>query len=185
MKPAEVCTPDDVRQILEERNAQHVTIAITDMQGLLRGKYVSRKKLLSILENGWGVPPLIMALDPDDVIMDAPGIADGSDGFADGFARLLPATCREIPWEAPQRNLLFLAEYSDQTEAICPRGVYRRIEQKARDMGFQPYHALEYEFTLFDETAHSAFEKGYRDLKLATPLKTYLVLQRQDRKSVV
>ncbi len=179
MKPAEVRTPDDVRRILEERDAEHVTIAMTDMQGLLRGKYISRNKLLSVLDNGWGLAPLNLALDLDDVIMQAPGIADGSDGFADGSARLLPATCREIPWEAPQRNLLFLAEYSDQTEAICPRAVYRRIEQKARDMGFQPYHALEYEFTLFQESALSAFEKGYRDLKLATPLKTYLVLQRQ------
>jgi glutamine synthetase len=179
MKPAEVRTPDDVRRILEERDAEHVTIAMTDMQGLLRGKYVSRNKLLSVLDNDWGLAPVTLALDPDDVIMEAPGIADGSDGFADGTGRLLPATCREIPWEAPQRNLLFLAEYSDKTEAICPRAVYRRIEQKARDMGFQPYHALEYEFTLFEETALSAFEKGYRDLKLATPFKTYLVLQRQ------
>ena len=179
MKPEDVRTAEDVRQIVEERNAEHATIGLTDMQGLLRGKYVSRDKLLSVLDHDWGMPPLVLALDFDDVIMEAPVIADGSDGFADGTARLLPATCREIPWESPRRNLFFLAEYSGDTEPICPRAIYRRIEQKAHDMGYLPYHALEYEFTLFEETAVSAFEKGYRDLKLATPFKTYEVLQRQ------
>ena len=46
-------------------DAQHVTIAITDMQGLLRGKYVSRNKLLLVLESGWGVAPLTLALGCD------------------------------------------------------------------------------------------------------------------------
>lgn len=179
MKPAEVRTAEDVRKIVEERDIEHATIALADMHGLLRGKYISRDKLLSVLDHEWGMPPVVLALDFDDVIMEAPEIADGSDGFADGTARLLPETCREIPWESPRRNLLFLAEYSGDAERICPRAIYRRIEQKAADMGFVPYHALEYEFTLFEETALSAHEKGYRDLKLATPFKTYEVLQRQ------
>ena len=58
-------------------------MAIADMQGLLRGKYVSWSKLLLVLESGWGVAPLTLALDPDDMITKAPGIVDGSDGFAD------------------------------------------------------------------------------------------------------
>ena len=179
MKAEDVRTANDVRRIVEEQNVQHATIGLTDTQGLLRGKYVSRDKLLSVLEHDWGMAPLVLALDFDDVIMEAPLIADSSYGYGDGTARLLPETCREIPWESPRRNLLFLAEFSGNMERICPRGIYRRIEQKARDMGFLPYHALEYEFTLFEETALSAFEKGYRDLKPATPLKTYEVLLRQ------
>ena len=179
MTPKEVTGAEDMRRIVEERGAENVTIALSDMHGLLRGKYISRDKLFSVLENGWGMPPLVLALDFEDVIMAAPVISDGSDGYADTMTRALPETCREIPWESPRRNLLLLAEYAGETEAICPRGIYRRIARKAADMGFQPYHALEYEFTMFEETALSAHEKDYRGLTLATPLKTYEVIQRQ------
>ena len=179
MKTSDVRTAEDLRHIVEERDAKNVTIAMTDTNGLLRGKYISRDKLFSVLEGGWGMPPMILALDFDDVIMEAPVIADGSDGYADAFARALPETCREIPWESPQRNLLVLAEYTGEEEEICPRGVYRSIEKMTADMGFQPYHALEYEFTMFEETALSAHAKDYRGLQLATPLKSYEVIQRQ------
>ena len=179
MKTSDVRTAEDLRHIVEERDAKNVTIAMTDTNGLLRGKYSSRDKLYSVLENGWGMPPLVLALDFDDVVMEAPQIADGSDGYVDTMTRALPETCREIPWETPGRNLLILAEFAGEHEEICPRGIYRRIEKMAGDMGFQPYHALEYEFTMFEETALSAHEKDYRDLQLSTPLLTYEVIQRQ------
>ena len=179
MIPSEVRNAEDLRRIVEERDAKNVTIALSDMHGLLRGKYISRDKLESVLEGGWGNPPVMLALDFEDVIMEAPVIADGSDGFADTFARALPETCREIAWESPARNLLLLAEFAGEFEDICPRGIYRRVAKMAADMGFQPYHALEYEFTMFEETALSAHQKDYRDLTLATPLVTYEVIQRQ------
>ena len=81
--------------------------------------------------------------------------------------RILPETCREIPFEP--NTLLFLCEFADKAEALCPRGVLRRAIEKAREMGFEPYAALEYEFFLFDETPHSVREKGYRNLKNITP----------------
>ncbi|MBT5675440.1 MAG: glutamine synthetase [Rhodospirillaceae bacterium] len=179
MTPSEVQSAEDMRRIVEERGAKNVTIAMSDMHGLLRGKYISRDKLNSVLENGWGMPPLILALDFDDIIMEATEDLDGSDGYADVMARALPETCREIPWESPERNLLMLAEFAGDMEALCPRGIYRRIAQKAADMGFQPYHACELEFTMFDETALSAHDKGYQNLDISTPLKTYEVIQRQ------
>lgn len=179
MIPRDVHTAADLRRIIEKRGAKNVTIALTDTNGLLRGKYVSRNKFLSALDSGWTMPPLVLATHFDDVIYNAPIIADGSDGYADTPTRILPETCREIPWEAPERNLLVLAEFEDEFTDICPRGVYRRIEKLAGEMGFQPYHALEYEFTLFEENAQTAFQKGYRDLTPATPLITYEVIQRQ------
>ncbi|MDP7344140.1 MAG: glutamine synthetase, partial [Alphaproteobacteria bacterium] len=112
MIPSEVRNAEDLRRIVEERDAKNVTIALSDMHGLLRGKYISRDKLESVLEGGWGNPPVMLALDFEDVIMEAPVIADGSDGFADTFARALPETCREIAWESPARNLLLLAEFA-------------------------------------------------------------------------
>ena len=48
------------------------------MQGLLRGKYMSRGKFLGALESGFGMPPVIYALDPTDAILEIPGLSDDS-----------------------------------------------------------------------------------------------------------
>ena len=183
MNPRDVRTVEDARRIVEERNADHVNVAVTDMHGLLRGKYMHKDKFLSSLEGGFGLPPLIFALDHTDAILEVPGLADASSGFPDGVARILPETCREIPWEPATRNLFFLAEMAGEDEAICPRAIYRRVEARARDMGFRPLHALEPEFTLFNETATSAYDKGYRDLQISSPHKAYEVLFRQQVRS--
>src|SRR5688572_33235228 len=77
--------------------------------------------------------------------------------------RVVPETCRQIPFE--NDTLFFLSEFAPPAEAICPRGILRKMVEKARGMGFEPYGAVEYEFFLFEETAHSVRQKNYRDLK--------------------
>ena len=43
---------EDLCRIVEERDAKNVSIALSGTNGLLRGKYISRDKLFSVLENG-------------------------------------------------------------------------------------------------------------------------------------
>jgi glutamine synthetase len=179
MKPSEVRSVADARKIVEERNAQHVTLGVPDLQGFLRGKYVSRDKFLSALDKGFGLPVVIYALDPTDVILEVSGLSDPGAGFHDGAVRILPESCREIPWEPVHRNLFFLGQFGEDGARYCPRAVYQRVADRSTGMGFRPFHACELEFTLFEETARSAFEKGYRDLQISSPHKSYEVLLRQ------
>jgi glutamine synthetase len=65
--------------------------------------------------------------------------------------------------------LFFLSEFRDEAEGICPRGVLRRVVQRASDMGFSALSSFEYEFFLFDETPYSVREKGFRNLRPITP----------------
>ncbi|WP_415721368.1 hypothetical protein [Photobacterium ganghwense] len=65
--------------------------------------------------------------------------------------------------------LLFIAEFDGEAEKVCPRGALRRTLQKADAMGFDVFAALEYEFFMFNETPHSAREKGFRNLETITP----------------
>lgn len=103
MSPDEVRNSNDLRQLIESRDVEYVTVAMPDMQGLLRGKYMSRSKFLGALESGFGMPPVVFALDPTDAILDMPGVSDDGCSFPDGVARILPETLpetlREIPWE--------------------------------------------------------------------------------------
>ena len=49
---SDVHSIEDLCRIVEERDAKNVSIALSGTNGLLRGKYISRDKLFSLLENG-------------------------------------------------------------------------------------------------------------------------------------
>ena len=183
MTPSDVRSTEDARKLIEGRDVDHVVICVPDLQCFLRGKYISRAKALGALEKGFALPGVVYALDPTDVILEVPGLSDDSVGFEDGNVRLIPETCREIPWEPPHRNLFFMGQFEDKFQAICPRAVYNRVAARCAEMGFRPFHSCELEFTLFDETARSAHEKGYRNLQLSSPHKAYELLLRQEVRS--
>lgn len=179
MQPGEVRSADDVRSIVEETEAEFVTVGLVDTQGTLRGKYLSRRKFLSALEHGIGIPAVTLGIDYTDVIFENAAVAKADTGYYDALARVIPDSCRLVPFEPPGRNLFFQLEYADAVAAVCPRNVFKRVLARADALGLVPYAGLEYEFTLFDETPLSLVEKGFKNLKIATPYKTYYVLQRQ------
>ena len=51
MRLEDVRNCDDLREIIESRDVEFVTVAMPDLQGLLRGKYMSRSKFLGALES--------------------------------------------------------------------------------------------------------------------------------------
>lgn len=167
MHAREVASAADARRIVEERGIGHVKLGLLDIDGIMRGKYVSRDKFVSALEGGFGFCDVVLGWDSDDQLYDNVTYTGWHTAYPDAPARIVPESCREIPFEPG--TLLFLAEFAPPAEAICPRGLLRRVIERARGMGFEPYSALEYEFFLFDETPHSVREKNYRNLKPITP----------------
>ena len=175
----EVSTAEDALRVLQETDAEFITVGIVDTQGTLRGKYLSRRKFESALRDGMGVPAVTLGLDFHDV-MAANSVVGGADtGYFDALVRVIPESCREIPWEPPRRNLFFQLEYVGDTAAVCTRNVLQRVLERAQGQGLVPITGLEYEFTLFKETSDTVVAKGHRNLQVATPHSTYYVLQRQ------
>lgn len=179
MKPHDVKTVEDVRRIIQETDAEFVTVGLVDTQGMVRGKYLSRGKFLSALDQGMGIPAVTLGLDYNDVIAETAAVSDASRGYYDAVVRVVPDSCRQVPWEPERRNLFFQLEYADDTAAVCPRSVFKRMLARAEAMGLVPYAGVELEFTLFRETPMSVIEKGFKNLAITTPYKTYYVLQRQ------
>ncbi len=83
-------------------------------------------------------------------------------GYPDAPVRILPGSCRDIPWE--DGIPLFLGEFTEAAENICPHGILRRVLDKARTMGFEVLAGFEYEFFIFEDPPHTARQKHYRDL---------------------
>jgi glutamine synthetase len=167
MKPREVATIEDARQIVEERGLSHVKVGLFDIDGIMRGKYMSREKFLSSLEHGFAFCDVVLGWDSKDQLYDNVTYTGWHTGYPDAPVKILPDTCREVPFE--DGMLLFLAEFAGQAEGVCPRAALRRVVDRAADMGFDPFAALEYEFFLFAETPDTVREKNFTNLKPITP----------------
>ena len=165
--PRDVKTVADAKRIVEERGLTHVKVGLFDNDGIMLGKYMSKAKFFSALENGFAFCDVILGWDSKDQLYDNVKYTGWHTGYPDAPVRILPETCREIPFE--DGMLLFMGEFAEQAEALCPRGTLRRVIEKADDMGFEVFGALEYEFFMFQETPASAREKGFKNLTPLTP----------------
>lgn len=165
MEARQVKSIDDARKIVNKRKLSHVKVGVFDVDGVLRGKYISRDKFFSALDNGFGFCDVVLGWDSKDQLYDNVTYTGWHSGYPDAPVRILPDTCRDLPFEGD--GLFFLGEFSGPAEQICPRGVLRRVIEKAQGMGFYPYAGFEYEFFMFNESPESVREKNYRNL---TPL---------------
>jgi glutamine synthetase len=167
LDPREVNTIEDAKRIVEERKLTHVKVGIFDVDGVMLGKYMSKDKFFSSLDHGFAFCDVILGWDSKDKLYDNVKYTGWHTGYPDASVRIIPSSCRDIVFEDNQ--LLFIAEFSKEAEAICPRSVLRRVLEKGLSMGYDAYAALEYEFFVFDETPDSVRAKGYRNLKTITP----------------
>ncbi len=167
MNPRDVKSIADAKKIVKERNLNHVKIGLFDNDGVMRGKYLNRDKFFSALDNGSAFCDVVLGWDSKDQLYDNVTYTGWHTGYPDAPIRIIPESCRELPLE--ENCLLFLAEFAEQAEAVCPRNTLKRVLDKAADMGFDVYAALEYEFFMFEETPDSIREKNYTDLKPMTP----------------
>ncbi len=145
---------------LNERSATRVKVAVTDLDGVLRAKYLATQKLIDSLDSGFGFCNVIFGWDSQDAVYTG-HVADP--GFADAHARLVPESRRTLPWENDTPFLL--ADFRDDegpAGAACPRSLLLRVVEKARKMGFTARFGPEYEWFAYRETPASLAEKDYR-----------------------
>lgn len=162
-----VKTIDDAKRIVEARNLAHVKVGLFDIDGILRGKYMSKDKFFSALDGGFGFCDVVLGWDSKDQLYDNVKFTGWHTGYPDAPARIIPESCRDIPFENNQ--LFFLAEFADEAEKICPRALLKRVLSLTEDLGFSALGALEYEFFVFDESPESIREKNYQQLKPIAP----------------
>ncbi len=167
MEARQVKTTADARETVNARGLSHVKVGVFDIDGILRGKYMSREKFLSALDKGFGFCDVVLGWDSNDQLYDNAKYTGWHTGYPDAPVHILPESCREIPFEPD--TLFFLAEFSGPAEQICPRGILRRVIEKAGTMGFSAQAGFEYEFFVFDETRRSVREKNYHDLHALAP----------------
>ena len=163
--------------LVREGGHEFVKVGVTDIDGLLRGKYMHREKFLSALEAGFGFCDVVLGWDIADQLYDNASYTGWHTGFPDAPVRIVPESGRQLSFE--DGCWLFLGEFADAASALCPRGVLTRVLDRAREMGFDALAGFEYEFFVFDETRNSVADKQYRGMIPVAPGKTGYSLLRQ------
>ncbi|WDE05764.1 glutamine synthetase [Thalassomonas viridans] len=169
IKPRDVRSVSDAKQLVEARKSTYVKVGLFDIDGVMRGKYMSKEKFFSALEHGFAFCDVVLGWDSQDQLYENTGVkyTGWHTGYPDAPVRILPETCRELPFE--ENTLLFLCEFKEPTAGICPRNVLNRVLAKADEMGLEAQAAFEYEFFLFNETPDSVRVKDYKNLTPFTP----------------
>ncbi len=96
LKPENIRTAADARKIVEERGLTHVKVGVFDVDGVLRGKYISKVKFFSALESGFGFCDVVLGWDSNDQLYDNVTFTGWHTAYPDAFVRVLPETCRAI-----------------------------------------------------------------------------------------
>jgi glutamine synthetase len=159
----------EIIQYVKNHPSRKVKIAITDIDGVLRGKYISTEKFLSVIESGTGFCDVIFGWDAADAAYDNGSYTGWHTGYPDAAASLDLSTFRKIPWENDLPFFLCELIQNTETPAPCPRSLLKKVLADAVAAGFQPVFSQEFEWYNFAETPRSIHEKQYRNLQPLTP----------------
>lgn len=153
---------------LRDEGIERAKIGGFDLDGVLRGKYVSLEKLESALGKGFGFCDVIFGWDVADALYDRSTLTGWHTGYPDVLAVLDPETERRIPWEPGVAALLCdFRDGSGEPHPACPRSLLKRVIAHAARLGFEPKVGVEFEFFLFRETRDTLHDKRFQEL---TPL---------------
>ena len=86
---------DEIRRVDEKR----IKVAVADIDGILRGKYLQKEKFLSAAESGFGFCNVVFGWDSSDACYDNGAYTGWHTGYPDANVRLDLATYRRVPWD--------------------------------------------------------------------------------------
>jgi glutamine synthetase len=146
-----------------------VRFAVTDIDGVCRGKHLSGEKAAALLRGGGTIASAVFGWDIADELYDGVGFTGFHTGVPDVGLKLDPGTARQLPWDDHRWLILGEHTHSDGTPLpICPRQLLKKVVQQAQAMGYSAQVGMEYEWTVLKETETSVREKGFRGLQPAT-----------------
>ncbi|MFZ4713239.1 MAG: glutamine synthetase family protein [Bacteriovoracaceae bacterium] len=146
-------------QVIEEvKNSPNpkVKVAITDLDGVLRGKYLHKDKFLSAVEGGFGFCDVIFGWDINDLAYEGMDFTGWHTGYPDANATLDLTTFRKVPWDNDVP--FFLGDFNLD---ICPRNLLKKVKAECNKMGFKPSFGQEFEWFNFRETSEELHAKNF------------------------
>ncbi|MBD1391981.1 glutamine synthetase family protein [Mucilaginibacter glaciei] len=161
---------EQVIAYIKDNNIQKLKFAFADIDGVLRGKVISKKKLLDGMQAGYGFCDVVFGWDSNDATYDNVKLTGWHSGYPDKLCFIDLSTFRTVPW---QDNIpFFLADFTGPDGSslpACPRSLLRRVVRQCEEMGYHAEFAQEFEWFNFKETPESLQQKGFANMEPLSP----------------
>ena len=115
-------TENQILDYVREHPDQRVKLAIVDIDGVLRGKYISTEKFLSVVQSEMGFCNVVFGWDMADVAYENSQYTGWHSGYPDAPARIDLSSFRMIPWE--NNVSFFLCELIDSPKRLFVLEIY-------------------------------------------------------------
>jgi len=159
---------------VRQSGAAKVKVAVSDIDGVLRGKYLHKDKFEGAAEQGpgggFGFCDVVFGWDCTDTTYDNAQATGWQHGFPDALAALDLDTHRRVPWD--DNVDFFLGNFinTDGTpHPLCPRQTLKKVLARAHKLGFQVMAGMEFEWFNFRETPQSWAAKNGAPPEPITP----------------
>lgn len=154
----------------DEKHIHTIIVGGADTYGIMRGKFLPRQSFVEAIQkqHDFALSDVFWVIDSvEEQAFEPPANYSGyfprrDVGYPDIFLRPDLSTLRPLPWL--EHTAMVLGDYylpDGSPVPISPRHVLRRVVERARTLGFEPYIGLEYEFYLLQETSKTLAEKGF------------------------
>lgn len=156
---------NEIIQRLKESPHNKVKVAVTDIDGVLRGKLMLKEKFLSALESGFGFCDVIFGWDVVDEAYNQAKFTGWHTGYPDAQASIDISTFRKVPWD--EDVPFFIADFQKEAthdKFVCPRTLLKQVHKSAKDMGFDPVFSQEFEWFNFNESPETLASKSFNNL---------------------
>ncbi len=154
----------------QESPSRKIKVAVSDIDGVLRGKFLHIDKFRSIANSTFGFCSVILGWDSWDQLYDNSQYTGWHTGYPDAAVAVDLSTYRQIPWH--DNIPFFLGDFVDSKGAgleVCPRQALKRVIAKAAAMGFSSKVGCEFEWFNFQESGASMAQKGFVNPTPLTP----------------
>ena len=147
-----------------------VKVAVADIDGILRGKYLDPDKFYSAAEGTFGFCDVVLGWDSGDQTYDNTQLTGWHTGYPDALVRIDLETQRNVPWDGDVP--FFLGDFvlaDGAPHPACPRQLLKGVLARAEKMGFTAMVGAEYEFFNFRETPATWAAKNGQPPEPITP----------------
>ncbi len=165
--------PNRILDAVRATPGNRVKVAVSDIDGVLRGKYLHKDKFFAAADSGFGFCDVVFGWDMADQCYDNTTLTGWHKGFPDALARIDLGTLRHVPWD--DGVPFFLGDFVTQKNGkevphpACPRQLLKRVLKRAEKLGVLPMCGMEFEWFNFAETPQSWADKGYVRPQTITP----------------
>ncbi|WP_440711781.1 glutamine synthetase family protein [Herbiconiux sp. YIM B11900] len=156
-----------VEAFVKEHDIRVFKIGAVDIDGLWRGKRLSAPYFVEAAYSaGTNICNILFGWDIQDVSIPDLTFTGWHTGYPDVNLRPDLSTLRLAPGEPGVASVICDIYQPDGSPlAISPRGVLRRVVDRANNLGFDPICAYEFEFYLFEGSPRELARKSFRDLE--------------------